>query len=183
MEHNMIGVGVDTAKKELVFMEKFNYKDARNYIKVCKIINEKLPNSIAGYKIKFENKAFEDVIDLCKACSASFDKEIEELLNPDLNMELFNKLKITSIDIDNKLIKVDSNLSKETAVSIIGHIPTLMPFKIDYKDKIYANVIELAEEALKDYSKGDWKILTNTFVEEVVSEVFDNKDLDEDDND
>lgn len=169
---NVVGVGIDSDNKEIVFMTNFYYKKAQDYIKVCKVLTTKIKD-IMQYTITFKNKKFKDIIELSKSCSIAFDKEIDSLINPKLNAKTLKDLGIISIDFKGKFVEIDTKLSSINAIGIIRSIPTLLPLKIKHGDRVYNSVASMAKEVFKGYSSTDIIHLTNEFAKDLLEAIED----------
>lgn len=164
---NVIGVGIDHDKKEIVFMTNFVYKKSQEYIKVCKMLTTKI-NNIMQYAVIFNNRSFKNIIKLGEGCAMAFDKEIDNLINPNLNTKALKSLGIISVDFKNKFVEFDTAISKTNALNLIRSIPTLIPLKIKYGDRIYNSVASMAKDIFKDYKPSDTIHLTNEFAKELL---------------
>lgn len=164
---NIVGVGIDHDKKEIVFMTNFDYKNAQGYIKVCKVLTTKI-NNIMQYTVVFNNRNFKNIIELGKSCAMAFDKEIDNLINPRLNTKALKSLGIISVDFKDKFVEFDTAISKTNALNLIRSIPTLIPLKIKYGDRVYNSVASMAKDIFKDYKPSDTIHLTNEFAKDLL---------------
>lgn len=175
---NVVGVGIDSTNKEIIFMTNFVHKKAQDYIKVCKVLTTKISN-IMQYTITFKNKKFKNIIELTQKCSMAFDKEIDNLINPKLNTKTLKDLGIISVDFKNKFVEIDAKLSSVNALGLLRSIPTLLPLKIKHGDRVYNNVASIAKEIFKDYNPSDIIHLTNEFAKDLL-EVIEERGTDND---
>ena len=169
---NIVGVGIDSVHKEIVFMTNFDYKNAQDYIKVSKALATKI-NHIVEYTVTFKNKKFKNIFELGKACSIAFDKEIDNLINPKLDTDLLKSLGIISIDFKNRFINIDTKISNINTIGLIRSIPTLLPLKIKHGDRVYNSIASMAKEVFKDYKPNDIIHLTNTFAKDLLEFIKD----------
>lgn len=169
---NVVDVGIDHDNKEIVFMTSFNYKKAQDYIKICKILITKI-NNIMQYTIIFKNRKFKNIFELGKSCSMAFDKEIDNFINPKLNTKTLKSLGIISIDFKDKFIEIDTKISNIDAIGLIRSIPTLLPLKIKYGDRVYNSIASMAKEIFKDYNSNDIIHLTNEFAKDLLEIIKD----------
>ena len=168
---SVIGVGVDHIKKEIRFLTNFTYKKAHDYIMVSKKIAEELGDKIKDYIVVFNNKKFKNVIEMAQSCSMSFDKEIDKLLNPKLNLKSLKEIGVLSVDFKERFIEFDSKLNKPAILGILCSIPTLLPLNIKCGDKVYRNIASLAKDTFKGYSESDIITLTNELMKDTLETI------------
>lgn len=160
VDYKVIEVTVDKGYKRIIINSKFNYKDAKKYVAICKKII-RCVDQIMSYSVYFKNKQFANIVELIRACGLAFDKEIEALAHPTFDTKTLKALGILNVDFKERFVELDPELSRLDAMGIIRIIPTLLPLRIKQGNRVYNSIASLAKEEFSHATPEELIHLTN----------------------